>query len=180
MILYKNVDICDLASIMERGILSIDECGNNNWEEGHGMKNDTSVVYLFKPLTRYNSFPESYGVALLEIDCDAKENQMMENDRHSNDYTEYVTQRVLPSEIKSVIIPKIFKPYIDIPDGIRVTWCDMKADYYNGFELENCNAKVIEKFAKSAKLMDSRSFNFFRGFDERRMCIDLSNIEYVF
>lgn len=34
MILYKNVDICDLEPIVKNGILSIDECGNNNWDEG--------------------------------------------------------------------------------------------------------------------------------------------------
>lgn len=31
--LYKNVDICDLKSIMEKGILSMDELQNDNWEE---------------------------------------------------------------------------------------------------------------------------------------------------
>ncbi len=47
MILYKNVDICDLEPIAKNGILSIDECGNNNWDEGKRAENDTSVVYLF-------------------------------------------------------------------------------------------------------------------------------------
>ena len=46
MLLYKNVDICDLKSIIENGILSMDECGNNNWDEGKRAENDTSVVYL--------------------------------------------------------------------------------------------------------------------------------------
>lgn len=30
MILYKNVDICDLTSIVEKGILSLEESRNNN------------------------------------------------------------------------------------------------------------------------------------------------------
>ena len=51
MILYKNVDICDLKSIMEKGILSLDACGNNNWDDGKRGENSTSVVYLFQPLT---------------------------------------------------------------------------------------------------------------------------------
>lgn len=34
MILYKNVNICDLEPISKSGILSMDECGNNNWDEG--------------------------------------------------------------------------------------------------------------------------------------------------
>ena len=71
MILYKNVDICDLKSIMEKGILSLDACGNNNWDDGKRGENSTSVVYLFQPLTKENSFPE-YGAALLEIDCSAE------------------------------------------------------------------------------------------------------------
>lgn len=52
MILYKNVDICDLKSIMEKGILSLDACGNNNWDDGKRGENSTSVVYLFQPLTK--------------------------------------------------------------------------------------------------------------------------------
>lgn len=52
MILYKNVDICDLVSIMEKGILSLDACGNNNWDDGKRGENSTSVVYLFQPLTK--------------------------------------------------------------------------------------------------------------------------------
>ena len=31
MKLFKNVDIADLKSILARGILSMDESGNNNW-----------------------------------------------------------------------------------------------------------------------------------------------------
>lgn len=34
MILYKNIDICDLPSIMQKGVLSIDEWGNDNWGAG--------------------------------------------------------------------------------------------------------------------------------------------------
>ena len=107
MKLYKNVDICDLKSIMENGILSIEECGN---------------------------------------------------DKHRNDYTEYITEKVIPSEIKKIIIPEIFKPYIDIPDGIE----------------------MLKDFAKSAKLDDSKRFNFFRGVDERGVYLDLYNVEYIF
>lgn len=65
MVLYKNVDICDLESIVKNGILSMDECGNNNWGDGKRSDNDTSVVYLFKPIAEENVFP-SYGIALLE------------------------------------------------------------------------------------------------------------------
>ena len=49
MILYKNVDLIDLISIMEKGILPLDECKNNNWEDGKRADNRTDVVYLFSP-----------------------------------------------------------------------------------------------------------------------------------
>ena len=49
MILYKNVDLIDLISIMEKGILPLDECENNNWEDGKRADNRTDVVYLFSP-----------------------------------------------------------------------------------------------------------------------------------
>ena len=62
MILYKNVDICDLPAIIENGILSLEESGNNNWENGKRADNDTSIVYLFNPTDIQNSFPD-YGTA---------------------------------------------------------------------------------------------------------------------
>ena len=84
MLLYKNVDICDLKSIMENGILSMDECGNDNWDEGKRAENDTSVVYLFSPIGKHNSFP-NYGAALLEVQCEAKENKIGKTDTHVDD-----------------------------------------------------------------------------------------------
>lgn len=179
MILYKNVDICNLNSIIKNGILSMDECHNNNWEEGKRADNDTSVVYLFKPSGKCNSFPE-YGTVLLEVDCDATENQMSGNDMHKNKYTEYVIGRVKPDEIRKVIIPTIFKDYIDVPDGIDVVWCDLKADFYGNAGYEMCSNDLLEAFAKTAKLTDSSDFNFFRGTNEDRTMIDLYNVQYIF
>ena len=49
MTLYKNVDIVDLDSILEKGILSLSESGNNNWIEGKRAPNFKEVVYLFSP-----------------------------------------------------------------------------------------------------------------------------------
>lgn len=93
MILYKNVDICDLKSIMTKGILSIDESGNNNWDEEKRANNRTDVVYLFKPdRCASNSFPQ-YGVVLLEVACDATENKISDDDVNFNLYTEYVTKK---------------------------------------------------------------------------------------
>lgn len=183
MILYKNVDICDLKSILENGILSIDECNNNNWDEGKRANNDTSVVYLFSPIGKQNSFP-NYGAALLEVDCDCnavKGNELLKNDRHRNDYKEYVTKKVLPSEIRRIIIPEVFKKYVKIPENTDVTWCGLRTTYYNDkLEKCNCNNEILEQFAKTAPLMDSTDFNFFRGVTEKRTMIDLYNIEYIF
>lgn len=179
MILYKNVDICDLESIAKNGILSIDECGNNNWNEGKRAENDTSVVYLFSPIGKQNSF-SNYGVALLEVQCEAKENKIDKTDTHVDDYMEYITKKVEPSEIKRVIIPKIFKDYISVPQNVGITWCELKAEYYGNNGLEECSNKILEQFAKTAPLMSSEWFNFFRGITEKRTMIDLYNIEYIF
>lgn len=48
-IYYKNVDIYDLPSILENGLLSMDESGNNNWQDNNRVDNRTDVVYLFRP-----------------------------------------------------------------------------------------------------------------------------------
>lgn len=145
MVLYKNVDICDLASIMEKGILSMDACGNDNWLDGKRNKQ--------------NSFPE-YGAVLLEVDCSATVNEMPEHDIHKEDYVEYITKQVLSSEIKRVIIPKIFKPYVEIPENIDIYWCDMEAEYYGNNGLEKCDRKLLEKFAKTAPLMSTEDLFF--------------------
>lgn len=179
MVLFKNVDICDLKSIMENGILSMDECENNNWDDGKRANNDTSVVYLFNPANKQNSFP-GYGVALLEVETDAEENKIGENDVHKNDYKEYITDKVLPSEIKRIIIPEIFKKYVTIPEDIEITWCDLKAEYYSDDGLEECNKETLEQFAKTAPLMSSEWFNFFRGVTKKSTMIDLYSIEYIF
>jgi hypothetical protein len=55
MILFKNVDICDLDSILRHDILSMDECGNDNWEDGDRANNPTDramsefclIMFLF-------------------------------------------------------------------------------------------------------------------------------------
>lgn len=179
MILYKNVDICNLDSIMKNGILSMDECHNNNWGEGRRADNDTSVVYLFKPFGKCNSFPE-YGTVLLEVDCDAVENQVLENDIHKSMYAEYVVGQVRPDEIRRVIIPAVFKEYINVPDGIDIMWCDLKADIYGNDGYEMCSKDLLTMFAKTAKLTDSSDFNFFRGSNENRTMIDLYNVQYLF
>lgn len=179
MILYKNVDICDLKSIMEKGILSLDACGNNNWDDGKRGENSTSVVYLFQPLTKENSFPE-YGAALLEIDCSADRSEMPDFDVHKGKYEEYITEQVLPSQIRRIFIPKIFRPYIEAPTNLDICWCQMEADYYGDGGLEKCSSEILEQFARTAPFMSVEAFNFFRGMNKDRTMIDLYNIIYSF
>ena len=120
MILYKNVDIKDLESILSKGILSLNKSGNNNWDENKRANNSCDVVYLFKPLTDENSFC-NYGTALLEInipDNDVKENQLLNNDRYNGKYIEYIADEVPAQCIKAIYIPKIFKGRIDLSEDI--------------------------------------------------------------
>ena len=183
MILYKNVDIKDLESILTKGILSLNVSGNNNWDDGKRADNSCDVVYLFKPLTEENSFC-NYGVALLEIDIsddEIKENQLLENDRYNGKYVEYITDKVEANCIKSIYIPKLFKNRIDLPIEImsKITWCGIKANHYVDDGKENCSVEVFEQFAKTAEIMDASSFNFFRGVSEKREIIDLYDIQYI-
>lgn len=184
MILYKNVDIKDLKSILSKGILSLNESGNNNWDEGKRADNSNDVVYLFKPLTEENSFC-NYGAALLEIDISeniVSESQLLENDEYKGRYVEYVADRIPVQNIAAIYIPELFKERIDLPVEImaKITWCDIKAKHYGDDGKEDCPAEVLKQFAKTAEIMDASSFNFFRGKTEKRTMIDLYDIQYIF
>ena len=183
MILYKNVDIKDLESILQKGILSLNESGNNNWNEDKRANNSCDVVYLFKPLTEENSFC-NYGAALLEIDIvddKVKENQLSENDVNFGKYIEYVVDKVDADCIKAIYVPKLFKYRIDLPEDImaKITWCKLKANYYGKNGKENCSDDVLEQFAKTAEIMDASEFNFFRGLTAKRTMIDLYDVQYI-
>lgn len=184
MKLYKNVDICDLESIMKSGILSMSDCGNNNWEDGKRSDNDTSVVYLFSPIAEINTFP-NYGIALLEVECDATENIMSELDVNKGNYIEYITKDVKPEQIKKIIIPKVFKSRIDLPESIKVTWCEMSVDEYDKYDAEsghsfykNMSQDRLEDFAKTMRL-NTGEYCFFRGIEENGKVIDLYNVKYI-
>ena len=184
MILYKNVDIKDLESILQKGILSLNESGNDNWDEDKRANNSCDVVYLFKSLTEENSFCK-YGAALLEIDIaddKVKENQLLENDVNFGKYVEYVTDKVDADCIKAIYIPNLFKDRIDyLSEDImaKITWCKLKANYYGEKGKENCLDDVLEQFAKTAEIMDASEFNFFRGKNEDRTIIDLYDVQYI-
>lgn len=183
MILYKNVDIKDLESILSKGILSLNESGNNNWDEGKRADNSCDVVYLFKPLTEQNSFC-NYGIALLEIDIPdnlVRESKLLKNDEYNGRYVEYVVDRVSVQDIAAIYIPKLFKERINLPENIisQITWCGMSANYYGDGDKESCPDSILEQFAKTAEIMDASEFNFFRGMTEKRNMIDLYDVQYI-
>ena len=183
MRLYKNVDICDLDSILNQGLLSLDESRNNNWDDDKRANNPTDCVYLFSPIEgKENAFPQ-YGVALLEVEVDsAEKSSFSENDVHKDDYIEYTIPKADPERIKRVFIPEIFKERLELSESVAkmVEWCGFSANIYGNNGLEEAGDEIIEKFAKTAEIVCSNCFNFFRGMDKKRHMIDLYNINYIF
>lgn len=183
MTLYKNVDICDLESILTKGVLSLDESSNNNWDDGRRANNPTDRVYLFQPVDgKENVFPR-YGVALLEVEVKgAERSELIETDAHNYDYIEYTISKVEPDQIKRVIIPEIFKYRLDLPKSVEksVFWCGFSTSVYGVNGLEPADEHVISCFSNTAPIEDSTFYNFFRGEDETRCIIDLYDIKYEF
>lgn len=129
-------------------------------EEGRRLEGgDTSVVYLFKPKTEINTFPD-YGIALLEVECDAIKNKMSELDAHKGDYSEYVIPEVNPEQIKKIIIPEIFKDRISIDSDIEVTWCGIYAEEYGGREEKVPVTEERLRLFASTTPINSTDFNF--------------------
>ncbi|MCR5669633.1 MAG: hypothetical protein K6G10_01385 [Butyrivibrio sp.] len=185
--LYKNVDILDLTSIAQKGILSMDACKNNPWEPGERAANRTDVVYLFKPLHPEvkNSFI-NYGIVLLQLSLpedSVKENAIGDFDVNRGKYTEYITDYVSVENIVNIYIPEIFKNRIEEYDKLEkilpschISWCDIQfSEWDRAFTPER-----LERFAKTAPL-STQQFNYFRGVDEKRRIIDIKkdNIVYV-
>lgn len=199
MLLYKNVDIVDLNSIIKRGILSLDDCGNDNWENGTRSKNATDVVYLFKPLENQQNSFVNYGVALVEVDIsenDVVKCEIGERDVNKGLYEEYVVKEVPVSNIKTIYIPEIFKN--PIKDELKrrcesclnnevlekIEYCGATATHYtdsSGCSRVSCSSKDLEQFAKTARsLIDSSNFNYFRGENEDGTVEDIYDIQYIF
>lgn len=187
MILYKNVDIKDLDSILQNGILSLNECGNDNWDEGKRSDNSRDVVYLFLPLAEQNSFC-NYGAALLEVEIPSdkvKENELGKCDVHNCEYVEYIVDKVDTDCIKRIYIPELFKSVVEDSGEIsdealsRITWCGFDATYYDDNGRKPCPDDIMKQFAETAEIMDAATFNFFRGKREDMRMIDLYDIKYI-
>ncbi len=193
MILYKNVDLSDLESILQRGILSLDESENDNWESRRAP-NRTDVVYLFSPLTEQNSFTQ-YGAALIECECEGIQNDLLPQDVNNGLYEEYIVDRVLPEQIRAIYVPEIFKERLtELAPAVleQITFCKMTAEIWdnsiNGNE-KDCfgnpipggHRRVTEdellRFAQTASL-NTWQLNYFRGEHENREVFDLEHIVY--
>lgn len=205
MKLYHNCDIIDLEKILKEGLLPLNKTNNNKWENGKRAFNAKDCVYLFSPKGRVNSFPASYGIVLLEVETEANEVEMTRNDVHFNDYKEYTTSEVTPSEIKKIYAPKIFRKKIKkiISEEVfkKIKFVEMRATYYDEeickkicklneelaekygvFNVKTIEAprvpapkEIIKKFGETASI--AIGFNFFRGEENNKM-IDLYDIVY--
>lgn len=203
-IFYKNVDICDLPSILSKGILSLNASGNDNWGDGHRVNNSRDVVYLFRPTGYENSFV-NYGAALLEVEVDGIENGMLEQDINRGKYIEYICDCVPPENILAVYIPEIFKDKVSYRHP-KIKWCGMEAKVFSS-ELWGKNAEMygektkygytlpldfdeskhyvdvdddmLQQFADTvSNIDDSSAWMYFRGLWPNRDVFDLKYIHY--
>lgn len=195
MKLYKNVDVCDLESIVQQGLLSIDECGNDNWDDGKRAKNPTNVVYLFSPKDRrHNSFV-GYGIALLEVECeDAKPSEMLSKDVHRDDYDEYTVSKVEPKAIHAIYIPDIFKSRIELPPEVmkKVKWCGISAREVDKSWIAppwdgkiydppmiDCTTERLQRMANACGINTGNEL-YLRGLEEDgRTIFDISDVSYI-
>ena len=182
MRLFKNVDIKDLDSILAKGILSLNESGNNNWKRGKRSRNSCDKVYLFAPTTKENSFVR-YGAALLEVDAEAVENEIDTNDFNYGLYREFICDRVAPEQITAIYIPKIFKNRIaTISDETlnRITWCDIEANTWGLDDKVVANQNDFDCLVERGNFEGDDHFNFFRGFTTEQTVVDYYDIVYKF
>lgn len=197
MILYHNADIADIESILKDGLLPMAVTGNDKWGSGRRAKNSTDCIYLFSPKASQNTFP-NYDVALVEVDAeDAVENEMVANDTHRNDYTEYTVSAVSPDRIKRVLIPKMFQPRLtDLPESVleRITWCGFAAEIYDHSEHDPDSSvpyrfvsvyapisdELLTTFAATAPILSADQCNFFRGRKANLEMIDIYRPRYIF
>lgn len=202
---FKNVDICDLPSILKKGILSMNASKNYNWSTGKRANNSKDVVYLFRPTGFENSFVQ-YGIALLEVEVDGVENELLDRDINKGKYIEYICDYVPPENIISVYIPKIFKDRIKFKHP-KIKFVDMEAkifssslynsnvkkfgkpgflgliefddDFDSELNYEKCDNDMLKLFAKTASIEDSSARNgYFRGTFPNGEVFDLDYIHY--
>lgn len=167
------VDLKDLKSIMERGVLSIDEHNCSNWSNDKRAFNSTEVIYLFN---NAKNIPIQYGLVMLEIELNEAEPSIMcSDDVNFTIYDEWVCQSVPKECIKKVIILNIFKNYvqnyiIDVP----VTWCAISGKHWKVAEFTN------EDWDSLAETMNYNTdqMGYFRGTRKDRTVFDVYDVRY--
>ena len=178
-IFYKNVDICDLPSILKKGILSMKSSGNDNWNSNRRVNNSRDLVYLFRPTGYENSFVQ-YGLALLEVEVDGIQNQILDNDINKGNYIEYICDSVPSDNIVSVYLPEIFKDQIDFRHP-KIKWVTIDADIYD-YKTDSyvkCDGDTLEQFVKTVKNIDeSGEYNYLRGTYPDKTVLDLYSWHY--
>ncbi len=201
---FKNVDICDLPSILKKGILSMNASGNDNWASGKRANNSRDVVYLFRPTGYENSFVQ-YGAALLEVEVDGVENELLDGDINKGKYKEYICDTVPPENIIAVYIPKIFKDRMSFRHP-KIKFVYMEAKIFSGdlyksnlekygkrgflglidfdpsfnqeLNYEQCDDYMLDIFAQTTNFEDSSMNRYFRGILPDRKVFDLEYIHY--
>lgn len=166
---FKSVNILDLPSILEKGILPLDECKNENWENGKRASNATNVVYLAMPTSEINAYTQ-YGAALIECKASGLSySEMNEQDINLGQYVEVTADRILPSQITAVYLPAAFKERATefLPADVlkKIKWCSLEFKVFdeNEHRYRFATADEIEKFSKTCEL-DTQKYCFFRSF----------------
>lgn len=189
MKLFKNVDIIDLSSILEQGILPASEVGDN-WTSGKRAKNSLDLVYLHDA-PEGRSFTQ-YGAALVEVEVEARVNEMEANDVNRGLYTEYVCERVAPEAIKAVYVPEQLLSKVKTADA-RIKPCKVTASVIVGSEPDpelgewfrkpvygTADAATIDAFYATGKHADTNEHGYGRGVEPDGTVFDLEDIHYHF
>lgn len=201
---YKNVDITDLTSILEKGILPIDKCGNHNWDSGRRAGNATDVVYLFRPKRR--NCLKMYGLALIEIsdNITAHKTSFVIGDRNEPNYDEYITDQVNTEDILNIYLPEFLKdriladPRYALSKQVKehITWVPFKAYVFTPDEKEaeffddtinifpcgyrECNDYEYSLMQKGTCALSTNESAYMRGWnDDRSLCCDYDILQYV-
>lgn len=178
MKLFKNVDILDIEGILEKGILSIDELGDDNWEDGRRGTNATDVVYLYEKIG--DIVPVQYGLIALEVDVeDVVKKEMLNTDVNVGRYNEYVCAKVDVCSIKKIICPTLFRAHIEdkIPAEFThlVEWRTLTATHYDGTPCTDDDYAMIS----DSCAVTTYGINYLRAVNEKRHVIDFYNYKYI-
>lgn len=192
MKLYKNVPIRDLENILKYGILPVSKTGNER-KDINRTDNSIDVVYLAKPITKFNSSTH-YGDVLIEVEVDnPTKTEFLENDRNYLYYQEYVTDEVSTNQIKGIYIPKKFVDdinQISNPHNVNITFVDVVEEYgdllsiYDGVEIET-NIKnyipenletVVDEFGK--KIIIDKSTKIVKNYSNKDKTVSYQAMKY--